>query len=173
MPEGDGFKATELRRVKIDDLPFVLSLGYERYPPFDPGRMLSWLAATLQNPQALAIRTDHAFLIGSIAIPVGQPKDRGFHVLYVCAAEGHHWETVRLLRDSISWARGSGCMEWWVSSETAVDIEPLAKRVGAKPRVMRYRLDLYDSTSAYSPLAEDIEDSMEHEARTHVSHAAE
>ena len=146
MPEGPAHY-NELRRIGVDDLPFVLSLGYERYRPFDPGRMLLWLATMLKSPDTLAIRTNHAFLIGSIATPIGQPNERGFHVLYICAAPWYHWEAVKLLRDSVSWSRGCGCQEWWVSSETDVDIEPLARRMGAKPAVMRYKLDLYERTT--------------------------
>jgi hypothetical protein len=131
-----------VRLAQINDIPWILSLASERYRHFDPGRTLSWLVEVVRSPIALVIRTDHAFLIASIVTPVWHPKEPECHVLFLCAAPGRHWEAVRLLRFSTRWGREQGCLRWWFSSETDYAIDALAKRVGARPAVQRYRLDL-------------------------------
>jgi len=145
MPDANNFQAEELRRCGIDDLPFILSLAYERYRAFDPGRTLIWLAQTLQNPLSLMLRAERAFLIASIAVPAWHPNEKEAHVLFVCAGDGYHWQACTLLRQSVDWARGQGCVSWHVSSETEYDIEPLARRLGAEPWVTRYKLRLTDA----------------------------
>ena len=120
----------------------MLSLAHERYRSFDPGRTLAWLAGMLQNPNALVIRTASAFAIATVLTPAWHPKEPECHVLFLCAAEGKHWQAVTLVRETVRWARERGCLKWWFSSETEHDIEMLARRVGAEPAVMRYCLNL-------------------------------
>lgn len=142
MPEAPADLIRDFRRIEIDDVPWVLSLAYKRYRPFDPGTTLTWLAGVLRNPDALPIRTRHAFLIANIVTSPWQPTERDCHVVFCCAAERYHWEAVRLVRQSITWARGAGCRKWWFSSETEFAIDQIARRVGAKPDVMRYSIEL-------------------------------
>ena len=136
--------STLIRTVALGDLPWLLSLAHERYRDFDPGRTLAWLAQTLQNEWMRAERSDDAFCISSILTPAWHPKEPECHVLFLCTAEGKHWQGISLLRSSIAWAKGKGCVRWWFSSETEHSIEQLALRVGAQPSVMRYKLDLGD-----------------------------
>jgi len=96
----------------------------------------------LQERSAQLIRTDHAFCISNIVTPVWHPKEPEVHVLFLCCAEGHHWDGVRLLRSSIDWGKANKCQRWWFCSETDHHIDALAKRVGAYAAVTRYRLDL-------------------------------
>lgn len=133
----------DFRPIVLDDIPWVLSLAYERYRPFDPGRTLTWLVQILRSPDALAIRSDDAFLIANIVTGIWQPNERDCHVIFCCAAERHHWQAVRLVRQSVTWARGTGCRKWWFCSETDCPIDQIALRVGAKPEVMRYSIDLW------------------------------
>lgn len=129
-------------KVAINDLPWLLSLANERYRRFDPGRTLMWLVDTIKNEYMLASRTTDAFCITSMLTPAWHPKEPEAHVLFLCAAEGAHWQAMSLLRESVAWARGKGCVRYWLSSETEHSIEALAKRVGAEPAVTRYKLDL-------------------------------
>lgn len=133
------------RCCTIDDIPFILSLAHDRYRPFDPGRTLVWLLECLRNPSMLLLRDDDAFLIASIATPSWHPKESGCHVIFLCAREGKHWQAVKMLRHSIEWAREKNCVDWWLSSETEYKIDAMAKRMGAKAEVLRYRLDLRDA----------------------------
>lgn len=137
-------KPLGVRKVEIGDLPWLLSLADKRYRHFDPGTTLAWLAGIIQNPQALVSRTDDAFVIAIYTTPAWHPAEPECHVHFLCAAEGCHWQAMKLLRETVAWARGHGCVRWWFSSETQYEIGPLAKRLGARPRVMRYCLDLTD-----------------------------
>ena len=143
MPEALSDIAPDFRTITFDDIPWVLSLAYKRYRPFDPGTTLTWLVGILRRPDALAIRTDHAFLIANIVTGIWQPDERDCHVIFCCAADKHHWEAVRLVKQSVTWARGTGCRKWWFSSETPYSVEQIALRVGAKPDVTRYSIDLW------------------------------
>ena len=132
------------RPCTADDLPWILSLAHRRYTNTpDPGTSLAWLAKVILSPQwALAIRSEGAFLAALLEAPPWWPNERECHVAVLVADKGCHWQAVRLLRDSIAWARGKGCCRWWLSSETYYDFEMLARRVGAKPRVMKYEIAL-------------------------------
>lgn len=131
-----------ITKVVINDLPWLLSLANERYRRFDPGRTLLWLVDTIKNEWMQTNRTADAFCITSVLTPAWHPKEPEAHVLFLCAAEGAHWQAMSLLRESVRWSKEKGCVRWWFSSETDHSIEALAKRVGAEPSVTRYKLDL-------------------------------
>ena len=134
--------ANPIRPVAIGDLPWLLSLASERYPPFDPGTTLSWLAGIINNPQGYAIRTNDAFAIATCMAPAWHPKSPECHLLFLCAAPGEHWQAIRLARDTVRWARTQRCVKWWFSSETDYEIAAIARRLGAKRKVIRYVMDL-------------------------------
>lgn len=142
--EGERPCAHPITVVTVNDLPWLLSLASERYRHFDPGRTLLWLMGALQNKDGLVIRTSDAFSIASILTPAWHPKESECHVLFLCAAVGAHWQAISLLRETIRFARERKCVRWWFSSETEHAIDQLARRVGAEPAVMRYKLDLSD-----------------------------
>src|SRR3974377_1060121 len=89
------------RPLTPDDLPWILSLAYERYRPFNPGTTLTWLVHVMRAPPALALRTEHAFLTGNILFPPWQPKDLEFTVIFLCTVPGYHWQAAGLLRRSV------------------------------------------------------------------------
>lgn len=131
------------RKCTVDDLPWILSLAHRRYTKTpDPGTSLSWLVRCLQTPLALVIRSEGAFCTAIIETQAWWPGEPECHIAVLVADKGHHWEAITLLKTTISWARANGCARWYLSSETDFDFEMLARRVGAKPGVMKYRLDL-------------------------------
>jgi hypothetical protein len=133
-------EAIVIRQLTIDDLPWGLSLAWRRYDHFDPGAASVFYinALKLQATTGLLIRTNNAFLIAHINNLPWQPTERQAHVLILCADEGRHWEAVRLLRQSLYWAREQKCKCWWFTSDTKHDVTPLCVRVGATSRVPRY-----------------------------------
>lgn len=140
--DGSLVQKPRIRLVTADDLPWLLSLASERYRHFDPGRTLVWLINVLRNPNMRITRMEDAFCICSILTPAWHPKESECHVLFLCAAKGAHWQALNLLRESTHWARERECVRWWFCSETDNKIDALAKRVGAEPAVMRFKLDL-------------------------------
>lgn len=123
------------------DLPWVMSLAYRRYGPYDPGKVLRFLVSAIDDPKGLLLRSDEAFLIASAYEPMWSNTPE-CNVLFLCAEEGAHWQTISLLQTSIDWARAKACCKWWLGSETESDIGALAKRVGAEPTWPRYKLEL-------------------------------
>ena len=121
-----------IRPITADDVPWVISLGSRRYSgEYDPGGGLVALAQAMRLSTALAIRSDHGFLVANILQSVWAPKKRECHVLAICCEEAHPWDAVKLLRASVEWAREQKCLRWLVSSETEHSITRLAWRVGA------------------------------------------
>lgn len=134
-------QASDVRHLTVADLPWMMSLAYSRYGPYDPGRALTYLLNVLQDQFALCIRSAESFLIASRVVPLwGTPPE--CHIVFLCAAPGAHWQAITLLRQSVAWARDNGCCKWWFGSETRFDVRSLAKRVGAQEAWPRYKLDL-------------------------------
>jgi hypothetical protein len=129
------------RRLTVDDLPWALSLGYRRYGPYDPGKILIYCMDAMRSRRALFIRTDRAFLLAALILPVWADTGDECNVLALCTEEGAVWEGVRLLRRSVRWARDNGCKKWWFGSETKHDVSKLAQRVGAEVTHPRYRIE--------------------------------
>lgn len=83
-----------------------------------------------------------AFLIASIVAAPWYPKRKELHVMGFCAREGAYWRAVRLLRESVIWAREHGCVRWRFHSETKYDVSALCRYVGAHQDSPRYVIDL-------------------------------
>jgi hypothetical protein len=66
------------------------------------------------------------------------PSEPECIVLFVCADDGAGWEALRLLRDSIAWARGRKCAVWRLSSDTDAELVMLARRLGITEISPRY-----------------------------------
>lgn len=121
-----------IRPIVAEDIPWGLSLAHRRYEAFDPGGALIAIGQAMNLPTALAIRSDHGFLVANIIATGWWPKRRACHILWLCLEEGHHWEAVKLLRASIVWAKEQGCRRWILSSDTEYPFAALAARVGAR-----------------------------------------
>lgn len=130
-----------IRAITVDDVPWGMSLAHRRYEEFDPGGALIAIGQAIRSPNALAVRSDHGFLVAHIVASGWFPRKREAYVLWLCVEEGHHWEAVRLLRASVGWAKEQGCTRWWFDSETEHEVAALAERVGAH-EVPRYTVDL-------------------------------
>ena len=129
------------RACTADDLPWMMSLGYEKYGPYDPGRTLVHLIECLRSERTLMLRTDDAFLIATRISPVWGGRDQ-CHLMLLCAKDGGHWQSIGLLRESIAWAKEHKCESWWFGSETKTDVSALAKRVGGKQVHPRFKIEL-------------------------------
>lgn len=88
----------------------------------------------------LPIRTQGAFCVALISVIPWMPADPEANLVMLCAEEGCMWEAVSLLREAAAWAQRRKCVELRISSETAFDLTPLAKRMGAVPLPDRHAL---------------------------------
>jgi hypothetical protein len=123
-----------IRPCVASDLPWVLSLCHRRYTePPDPGRLLAWVANTMQSLDAYVIRNEVAFCVALCQHSPWYPDRRECDVTILVAEKGGHWQAIKLLRATIVWARARECRLWTISSQTEHDLTVLARRVGAKP----------------------------------------
>jgi len=132
------------RVITVEDFPWILTLAHKRYTDKpDPGATLVWLANVLRWPNAYAIRSEGAFCVALIQVPPWYPEHLECHISVLVADQGCIWQAVRLLRDTVRWAKGRGCKRWWLTSDTDKDFNSLARRVGASVEE-RYLIDLTD-----------------------------
>lgn len=120
-------------------------LGDRRYPgKYDRLGVEMWVRnIVLKGPMMfLPIRTDNAFMIAMLSTTPWVPQTPECNVALVCADDGCMWEAVMLLRASIEWAKRRKCSLWRLSSETDFDLEPIALKLGARERSVRYVLRL-------------------------------
>lgn len=122
----------------------MFSLAYERYGPYEPGGTLLFVLQALNSPGAMILRNEArtAFLVASTVAPPWWPKQKECHVVMLCTKAGAHWQGVKLLRESIGWARLQGCVRWRFHSETGHSVDALCRRVGARADSLRYVIDL-------------------------------
>lgn len=118
-----------------------------RYPNnYDPMTAARWVKEhVIPSPLLyLGIRTDDAFLIALVNQMPWVPGENIIEVVSLCADDDPGWpfQTVKLLRASIEWARHRNAKAWRICSETHYDLEPLARRVGAHAVSPRYILEL-------------------------------
>jgi hypothetical protein len=66
------------------------------------------------------------------------PAEPECSAIFACAEDGAMWDVIKLMRDSIEWARRRRCSMWRLSSDTAADFENVAKRLGATEISPRY-----------------------------------
>lgn len=112
----------------------MVELASRRYPPdFDLVAAEMWMRnIVLKQPMMfLPIRTDSAFVVCLIAVIPWLPSNWEANVIMCCAEDGKAWEVMGLLRATLEWAKKRKCVEWRMRTETAYDLGPMAKRLGA------------------------------------------
>ena len=136
----------EPRLLAESDVPWLGQLFRKRYVghPFDPVTTEGWFRnRVLKEPMLfLAQRMDNAFCISMLSVTPWIPADYETSVLVICAEEDAAWESIKLLRSSIEWARRRRCKTWRLSSDTGNDVSLLAKRLGATELSPRYIMSL-------------------------------
>ena len=128
-----------------NDLHWLISLGKKRYgSQYDYGTVEGWYRnIVLKSPLMFrSARTQNAFAISMLSCLPWTPSEFECNVVFICADEGAMWESMKLLRDSIAWARQRKCTKWKLSSDTDKDVYMMAKRLGATEVSPRFTLEL-------------------------------
>jgi hypothetical protein len=123
----------------------MVELAKRRYDNrFDFQAAEMWVRnIVLKQPMVfLPIRTDDAFLVGLISVIPWLPAEWEAGIVMVCAEPGKIWQAMALIRESLAWAKRRRCTEWRLTSETAADVWPLAKRLGVTEISPRYVIRL-------------------------------
>jgi hypothetical protein len=129
------------RLLTEHDIPWLNFLCKKRYSNrFDSSTTENWFRnIVLKSPMTFyATRSDGAFQISMLSVMPWLPADAECNVVFVCADDGAMWEALRLLRDSIAWARTRKCSMWRLSSDTEYEFPGLAKRLGCTEVSPRY-----------------------------------
>jgi hypothetical protein len=127
------------------DLPWLRILFKKKYDlRYDPLTTESWFRnIVMKNPTMFyPVRLSSSFLIAMLACLPWLPSEFDCHIICVCADDGAMWETVKLLRGSIEWARNRKCTSWLLAGDTAFDLAPMAKRLGANELSPRFCIKL-------------------------------
>jgi hypothetical protein len=124
------------------DVPWMIELARRRFRAFDPVAAQSWFVSeVLTNNRYFAMRTEDAFLVAVLSsMPWSMSRSEAI-VLILITDDDKPWQIVRLLRESIKWARQRKAAHWHLWMDDA-DAGALARRVGARQNTNRYRVDL-------------------------------
>ena len=128
-----------------NDLPWLHILFKKKYAAeFDSMTTESWFRnIVLKNPMMFyPVRLSNSFLIAMLSTLPWLPSQFDCNIICVCADDGFMWETIKLLRGSIDWARKRKCKHWMLASDTAFDLAPMAKRLNAKELWPRFMINL-------------------------------
>jgi hypothetical protein len=124
------------------DVTWMIDLARRRFRAFDPVAARIWFVnEVLTNDRYFAMRTEDAFLIAVLGCMPWTSTRLEAIVLILITADDKPWQIVRLLRESIKWARQRKAAHWHLWMDDA-DAGALARRVGARKNTNRYRLDI-------------------------------
>lgn len=135
----------EPRLITENDIFWVVWLGRKKYPKnYDPAGAEGWLRnIVLKNPMMFfAERTQNAFCVSMMSVKPWTPSEQECNIAAFCCDDDAMWEGMKLIRDSIEWARNRKCVSWTVNSDTENDFTMLARRVGATELSPRFSIRL-------------------------------
>jgi hypothetical protein len=122
------------RSMIEEDLDWLTYLCKKKYSHrYDPETTQNWFRnIVLKSPLMFyAQRTQDAFVITMLSIVPWLPNDIDANVIFICADDGAMWQSLKLLRSSIEWARKRRATLWRISTDTENNLEMLARRLGA------------------------------------------
>jgi hypothetical protein len=127
-----------------NDLPWLIYLGKKRYGlDYDYTTVEGWYRnIVLKSPLMFhSARTENAFAISMISTLPWLPSEFEANIIFICAEDGAMWEAMRLLRDSVAWAKLRKCKRWRMSSNTEYDVQAMARRLGATEITPRFSME--------------------------------
>ena len=128
-----------------NDVQWLIFLGKKRYGnDWDDATTEGWFRnIVLKSPLMFhGARTANAFAVSMISVLPWLPSRFECNIVFVCADDGAMWEAFKLMRDSIAWAKKRKCACWKLSSDTEVDLQQMALRLGATRISPRFTLEL-------------------------------
>lgn len=130
-----------MRLITEHDIPWLVYLCKKKYSNrYDAPTTENWFRnIVLKSPMTFyATRSDNAFQITMLSVMPWLPAEPEANMIFVCADTGKMWEALRLLRDSVDWARNRKCAIWRLSSDTEIDFPGVARRLGCDEISPRY-----------------------------------
>lgn len=121
-------------RMTADDIPWALALAQKAYArPLDGPTWGRWIAARLDHPDWLLLRSDFAILVGAVQpmLPDFAETEGLFpYWMREPGAPGYAADLVGLFRAALGWMEDRGASCAWLKPTTGVDAAPLASILG-------------------------------------------
>lgn len=131
----------QIRPAGLDDLPEITRRMFEHYN----GRLtaqrvpagLRWMRAAILNPSRLVLIGPHSFGMAQVDTFYGFERRALVDILCSRPVPGAAFESLRMLRKMVAWARRKGARELKFDADTGVDFSPFARRLGAETVTVR------------------------------------
>lgn len=130
-----------VRRATVVDLPALLSIARECYPAFEETKASDWSLSALMSPNIACFRDDDAFACAGLSEFFWEDQKRA-NLIFLGARKGAVWQTVRVMRAVLGWAKSRGAGSFHFGEETGMDMAPIARRIRAMKDRPSYRIDL-------------------------------
>jgi hypothetical protein len=132
---------TPLRRCTILDLPDMLRIAVSCYPEFNQRKAVEWAQGALLSPKIAFFRTDDCWGAVTTAELWYEDQPRAV-VAFLAGSNGKAWEACVVLRAMLEWSRRAGAASFSFGEETGMNMEALAKRIGAQRDRPSFRLEI-------------------------------
>jgi hypothetical protein len=129
-----------LRIVTKSDIPDLMRIARARYGDFDQIAAKAWAERAIGQPDALFIRSDHAFGVAAMQPFFYNPDVEHARLVFLASSAPNPWamEPYHILHDLVVWAKNRGAQTFSFGSDTGVDFGPFAKRLNACKDVPSY-----------------------------------
>lgn len=127
------------------DIDHLISAATERYPPFEKGAAITWLAQAMNRPDTLVLWSPRGGAVATIAQPFWGGDTR-CHLLFLVVrrspglSRASVQEGVALMRAIDHWRQTKGAQSFHFSEDTGQNFRVLAKALGAEQDRPSFRL---------------------------------
>lgn len=135
-----------IRRASLDDLPWLMGLAEQAYPPeiYDRDAATAWTRSLLTSPACLFLRGERAAMVAIVKSFPYAPTVKAGYFLPVASLGSSGRELVKMTAMVLDWAKGEGAKDFYFAAVNGVDFGPLAKRFGGVPSSPSYVVSLRD-----------------------------
>lgn len=127
-----------IRQCTADDIPWLLALSelaYRKtdYGDFNATAAKGWLVKYIDNPRVLCVRGKETAALAQVNPVFWKPEEKTCELQFLASTgtKNAAFELLKILEFINELRKKSGCATFWINSRIA-DLEPLAKRLGAR-----------------------------------------
>lgn len=123
-----------IRRITLDDFPDCFAIARSCYPPFDERSMYDWAVKAIHSPSTIAIRSNDAFGLATVAGIAWEPSELHGSQLFLAVRGKAVWQACKLVKTMRDWAIDvMGAVDYQFGEATGMRMDIIAKRIGAVP----------------------------------------
>jgi len=98
---------------------------------FDEQATRQWGLEALRSPKVLIAVGERGFGVAGVSAPFYAPRRLRGIMMFLASTGAAGYEPCAILRYMVTWAKERGAVSFAFGEETGVNLEPLARRVGA------------------------------------------